>query len=134
MSRQMSTAMMSAPSLAIAIACARPWPRAAPVMNATLPSSLPAISCSLLCAGSADRCERDVQFRQAAHDERRLVCVAAVLGRAVALLGDRDVGHPVENPVQRNATLCPRQRCAGAGVHTADKRDLLAYVRSVRVE
>ena len=43
MSRQMSTAMMSAPSLAIAIACARPCPRAAPVMNATLPSSFPVI-------------------------------------------------------------------------------------------
>src|SRR6202044_1736928 len=35
----MSTAMMSAPSLAIRTAWARPWPRAAPVMNATLPAS-----------------------------------------------------------------------------------------------
>src|SRR5580700_2097063 len=38
----MSTAMMSAPSCASRIACDRPWPRAAPVMKATLPSSLPA--------------------------------------------------------------------------------------------
>src|SRR6185369_12309751 len=38
---QMSIAMMSAPSLASRIACARPWPRAAPVMNATRPSRLP---------------------------------------------------------------------------------------------
>src|SRR5271165_4979153 len=37
----MSTAMMSAPSRAIRTACARPWPRAAPVMNATLPVSRP---------------------------------------------------------------------------------------------
>src|SRR3954453_23251992 len=37
----MSIAMMSAPSPASRIACARPWPRAAPVMNATRPSRLP---------------------------------------------------------------------------------------------
>src|SRR6516162_1589575 len=41
----MSTAMMSAPWFAIRTACARPWPRAAPVMNATLPVSRP-----LICA------------------------------------------------------------------------------------
>ena len=38
---QMSTAMMSAPSLASFTAWARPWPRAAPVMKATWPSRLP---------------------------------------------------------------------------------------------
>src|ERR1700748_515552 len=38
----MSTAMMSAPSCASRTACDRPWPRAAPVMKATLPSSFPA--------------------------------------------------------------------------------------------
>src|SRR5262245_17116063 len=38
---QMSMAMMSAPSLASRMACARPWPRAAPVMNATRPSRVP---------------------------------------------------------------------------------------------
>src|SRR3954451_24429505 len=38
---QMSIAMMSAPSSASRIACARPWPRAAPVMKATRPSRLP---------------------------------------------------------------------------------------------
>src|SRR5581483_6878683 len=37
------TAMMSAPSWANRTACARPCPRAAPVMNATLPSTRPAI-------------------------------------------------------------------------------------------
>src|SRR3979409_214540 len=98
MSRQMSTAMMSAPSLAIAIACARPCPRAAPVMNATLPSSLPAIrvsfgyaradvKCSFssacwgilrLLAGLADRREVDVEFAEATHDERRLLSRVAV--------------------------------------------------------
>src|ERR1700722_7028800 len=39
----MSTAMMSAPSRAIRTAWARPWPRAAPVMNATLSVSRPAM-------------------------------------------------------------------------------------------
>src|SRR3981189_138901 len=111
MSRQMSTAMMSAPSLAIAIACARPCPRAAPVMNATLPSSLPAIRASFgyaeadakctfswacrgilrLLAGSADRRECDVQFAEATHDERRFVGVTAFVGWAVMFLGHRDV-------------------------------------------
>src|SRR5690625_4878247 len=38
-----STAMMSAPSVAIRTAWARPCPRAAPVMNATLPASRPVI-------------------------------------------------------------------------------------------
>src|SRR6201993_5027009 len=46
----MSTAMMSAPSAAMRTACARPWPRAAPVMNATLPVSRP-----LMCAPRASR-------------------------------------------------------------------------------
>src|SRR5690348_8571553 len=38
-----STAMMSAPSWASRIACDRPWPRAAPVMKATLPATRPAM-------------------------------------------------------------------------------------------
>src|SRR5712691_651450 len=38
-----STAMMSAPSVASRIACDRPWPRAAPVMKATLPATRPVI-------------------------------------------------------------------------------------------
>ncbi len=40
-SRQISSAAISAPSAAMVTACARPWPRAAPVIRATLPSSLP---------------------------------------------------------------------------------------------
>src|ERR1700677_126174 len=39
----MSTAMMSAPSSARRTAWLRPWPRAAPVTKATLPSTRPAI-------------------------------------------------------------------------------------------
>jgi len=49
---QMSMAMMSAPSCANRTACARPWPRAAPVMNATLPSTRPAITNSILSSFS----------------------------------------------------------------------------------
>src|SRR6202012_3859111 len=40
----MSMAMMSAPSWARRIAWLRPWPRAAPVTKATLPSTRPAIA------------------------------------------------------------------------------------------
>src|ERR1700730_5871412 len=36
--------MMSAPSWASRIACERPWPRAAPVMKATLPATCPSLS------------------------------------------------------------------------------------------
>src|SRR3954471_23855078 len=43
MSAQMSTAMMSAPSCASRTAWLRPWPRAAPVTKATLPSMRPAM-------------------------------------------------------------------------------------------
>src|SRR6266566_1465593 len=44
----MSTAMMSAPSRASVMAWLRPWPRAAPVMKATLPSTRPVIVLSSL--------------------------------------------------------------------------------------
>jgi hypothetical protein len=44
----MSTAMMSAPSSANRIACARPCPRAAPVMKATLPANVPVMCFSLI--------------------------------------------------------------------------------------
>src|SRR6195952_3403249 len=40
---QMSTAMMSAPSAASLTACARPWPRAAPVMKAVFPVRVPVV-------------------------------------------------------------------------------------------
>src|SRR3954469_13916771 len=43
MSAHTSTAMMSAPSPASRMAFSRPWPRAAPVMNATLPATLPIV-------------------------------------------------------------------------------------------
>src|SRR5580693_2840899 len=42
----MSNAMMSAPSWANLTAWLRPWPRAAPLMNATLPSTRPVIAAS----------------------------------------------------------------------------------------
>src|SRR3954470_15873237 len=45
---QRSTAMMSAPSEASRTACARPCSRAAPVMKATLPSTRPVMTCSLV--------------------------------------------------------------------------------------
>src|ERR1700748_1220885 len=49
MSSARSNSTTSAPSRAIASACDRPWPRAPPVMNTTLPSMRP-ITCSFVCA------------------------------------------------------------------------------------
>src|SRR6201996_6561071 len=53
MSRQMSRATMSAPSAASRTAWARPWPRAAPVMKATLPFRFPTGSAPLVSVGNA---------------------------------------------------------------------------------
>src|SRR6516164_9085307 len=44
----MSTAMMSAPSCASRTAWLRPWPRAAPVMKATWPSTRPRTSLGIV--------------------------------------------------------------------------------------
>src|SRR3984893_16871508 len=53
MSRQISSATMSAPSAASRTACARPWPRAAPVIKATLPLRFPTVSAPLVSVGNA---------------------------------------------------------------------------------
>src|SRR2546421_2565661 len=68
MSAQMSTAMMSAPSRARRTAWALPWPRAAPVMKATRPSSDP-ISGVLPLLGRHATVDHHVD----PGDERRLV-------------------------------------------------------------
>src|SRR3984885_7042732 len=52
-SRQISSATMSAPSAASRTACARPWPRAAPVLKATLPFRFPTGSAPLVSVGNA---------------------------------------------------------------------------------
>src|ERR1700739_3549032 len=60
-SSQMSTAMMSAPSWASLMAWLRPWPRAAPVMKATLPATRPvsALPPSLLVGEAGVDGQRD---------------------------------------------------------------------------
>src|ERR1700744_6484660 len=76
----MSNAMMSAPSWANLTAWLRPWPRAAPLMNATFPSTRPVIVASR-CPGrhrlppSHRRCRAeagigqvDLPFREAFED------------------------------------------------------------------
>src|SRR6266446_5956788 len=55
MSRHRSTAMMSAPSSASRMAWLRPWPRAAPVMNATLPSTRPMMRFPSVVSGALSR-------------------------------------------------------------------------------
>src|SRR4051794_22479109 len=80
MGAQMSTAMMSAPSDARRTACARPWPRAAPVMKATLPSTRPVMVCSLL--GWVGDCSALVG-ESAVDRERRTGDVPTVVGDEV---------------------------------------------------
>src|SRR6201987_5284349 len=52
--------MMSAPSSASRTASARPWPRAAPVTSATLPSTKP-MAFSFAVNGRIPRCRSDAQ-------------------------------------------------------------------------
>src|ERR1700722_19853115 len=81
MSWQMSTPMMSAPSLASRSACERPWPRAMPEMNATLPSSVPMVS----FPNSDDRDAFDLE--------------ELLKARAPAFLAEAGQADPAERPV-----------------------------------
>ena len=77
--------MMSAPSLASRTACARPWPRAAPVMNATRPSRGPSVA-----ATAAPFVK--LRTRLTAELERVLV---ALTGPSVDRVADDRAGHAV---------------------------------------
>src|SRR3984885_1382312 len=76
----MSTPMMSAPSLASRSACERPWPRAMPEMNATLPSSVPMIP----FPSSDDRDALDLE--------------ELLEARASAFLAEAGKAHPADRP------------------------------------
>ena len=77
--------------------------------------------------------ELEVRGAQPAEDPRRFVLEAAVAGRAVVLLREADVAHPVEDALEADAALGPGQRPAGAGVGAASEGDvLLAFGRSSR--
>jgi len=72
-----------------------------------------------------------VQLAEPPHDERRLVGVATGIGWTVVLLGDPDVGHSVEDPIQRDSALRTGERRTRAGMDAADERDLLAHVMTI---
>src|SRR4051812_7473108 len=86
MSASASTATTSAPSSANRIACARPWPRAAPVMNATLPSSLP-MRASLVRRRPGNWTRRQVTGRPGSP-------IGPVLAGQVPVLVEREQGQP----------------------------------------
>src|SRR6185312_3508026 len=93
-----------------------------------------AIEPTLAQACSTDRCELDVQLAEPPHDERQLVGVATGIGWTVVLLGDPDVGHSVEDPIQRDSALRTGERRTRAGMDAADERDLLAHVMTIGTE
>src|SRR6185369_10856559 len=105
---QMSIAMMSAPSDASRTACARPWPRAAPVMKATLPSTRPVIdnsNSSVVEQFSRNQCGHG--FPPA--DRRGL-------GRTCVRPVDLPRREPLEDFLERDSALETRQRVAHAEV------------------
>ena len=78
--------------------------------------------------------ELDVELGEPAQDERRLVDVAAGIGRPCFSSLDGDVGHPVQDALDRDPALDAGQRRAGAGVDAAAERDVLADVLAVQRE
>ena len=79
------------------------------------------------------RFELEVQAADAAQDVGRHVLVAAGAGGAVLRLGDPDVVHAVEEPLDGDAALGARERRAGARVDAVAERDVLARVGAVDV-
>ena len=101
----------------------RPMPDAPPVTTAT----------RLIGARrSSTGVELEVQLGEAAEDPRRLVVEAAVAGRAVVLLGEADVVHPVEDALEADAALDAGERAAGARVGAASEGDVGLRVRRGR--
>ena len=80
--------------------------------------------------GSNSRCTPG----EAAEDPGRLVVEAAVAGRAVVLLGEADVVHPVEDALEADPALDPGERAAGAGVGAAPEGDVGLGVGPVDAE
>src|SRR3954464_9803383 len=116
---QMSTAMMSAPSCARRTAWARPCPRAAPVMNATLPSTRPVISnlnSSLAEGISLDRGgHRILPTDSRCRGECRVGHVHIPLG------------EPLQDLLQRDAALQPGQCRAEAVVGSHAEGQVLPH-------
>src|SRR5271157_3379289 len=84
--------------------------------------------------GSLDRAELQVQLGQPPHLPGGLVGVAACVGWAVRTLRNRDVGHPVEYPVEGNASLGPGEWRSSITVDPAgiDTSPIEVDVRAMR--
>ena len=80
------------------------------------------------------RFELEVEAADTAQDVGRHVVVAAGAGRAVLLLGDPDVVHPVEQALDGDATLGARERRTGARVRAVTEREVLARVGALDLE
>src|SRR5215469_5945280 len=100
---QMSTAMMSAPSCASRTAWLRPWPRAAPVMKATLPATRPGIVTSFKRVFSGDE-----------HGERLPAADRRRRGEPGRVGVDVPFGEALQDLLQRYASLQPGERRAEA--------------------
>src|SRR6187431_2995660 len=72
--------------------------------------------------------------RETTEDPRRLVLEAAVVGRAVVLLGQPDVVHAVEDPLEADAPLDAGERAARARVGTTSEGDVALHVLAVDAE
>src|SRR3954469_20496992 len=79
-------------------------------------------------ASSTCRCELQVKSVESPQDEGRGVAVATSVRRAVLLLVDADVEHPVQDPLEADPAFGPRQGAAGAGVHAPAEGQVLAGV------
>ena len=112
------------------------WPSAANwrATPSPMPDAPPVTTATRLIGARLDRRELEVQLGEAAQHPGRLVAEAAVAGRAVVLLGEPDVAHPVEDALEADPALGPRQRRARAGVVAAPERDVGLRVGAVDPE
>ena len=78
--------------------------------------------------------ELEMQFGQAAQDERRHVLVVTVVGGTMLVLGDPDVGGAVEKTLDADPCLGTSQWSTGARVNTSAKSDVTAGVWTRRIE
>src|SRR5690606_19343070 len=116
-------------------------------MNATLPSTLPAIEHLSFRAPSGRAMqshgiagllraagELDVQIDEPAQKEGGFVGEHAVVLRAVCLLAEADVLHPIEQAVEGDVPFDACERCTGAGVQAATECDVIVRVLPIEPE
>src|SRR6202012_3331149 len=80
------------------------------------------------------RGEREVQVAEPTQDVGRLEGVTPLVGRAMLSLTDRDVGHPVQDALKRDAAFDAGERRTRAGVHTAGERHVFADILAVELK